>query len=380
MLIHLGTESSGEEESHHRGWYMHRLACGRSLTYTEAAEAMTTVLALTDPRCRSAQLAALLHTVMARRPTVEEVTGIIDAALSIDGHDPRRRPPHPFTGERVIGLAGSGKKGMRTANISTPAALVAASAGAKVVKCASSATSSVAGSADILGILGVRLSADPATTFDVMADCGLGVFPIEQLVPRFDAVYGGLFFAPHVMSLGFPALLVPVVTDALVYGLAHPDVGLAWEVLTRYDVRDVVVVASTHDNLRWVDEVGIAGETWIADAQEGRGRTARLDIARLVGIDPGPLDHLRPGATPHEQARLTVSVLAGTAPRGLRDMVAVNAATLLVVAGICPTLAQAFEVAGDRLDGGAALDCLRRLVHSSGGVDDGRVRAWATAC
>ena len=39
---------------------------------------------------------------------------------------------------------------------------------------------------------------------EVMARCGLGIFEIEQMVPRFDAAYGGLFFAPHMLSLAFP--------------------------------------------------------------------------------------------------------------------------------------------------------------------------------
>lgn len=103
------------------------------------------------------------------------------------------------------------------------------------------------------------LSGDRDRTLEVMAACNLGVFEIELMVPRFDAAYGGLFFAPHVLSLAFPALLLPVKTDHLLYGIAHPDVTLSMEVLRGYHDGDMLVVSSTPDNVRYIDEVGIIG-------------------------------------------------------------------------------------------------------------------------
>jgi len=197
----LGTADVATADPAHFGTYLHRLNSGQVLTYHEAANYMRMVLAIADDRQRSAQLGVLLNGFMAKHPTVDEAVGVIDAALELDVHRPADRPAHPFTGERVIGIAGSGKKGVKMPNISTPAAIVAAAAGIKIAKCASSATSSVAGSADTLKSLGVQLSADTGRTLDVMDRCGLGVFEIEQMVPRFDAAYGGLFFAPHVLSL-----------------------------------------------------------------------------------------------------------------------------------------------------------------------------------
>ena len=92
----------------HFGAYLHRLNAGQDLTYEEARSYMSMVLAIDDGRQRSAQLGVLLNGMMAKRPTVEEATGVIDAALELDGHHPAARPAHPFTGERVVGMAGSG--------------------------------------------------------------------------------------------------------------------------------------------------------------------------------------------------------------------------------------------------------------------------------
>ena len=103
----------------HFGAYLHRLNAGQDLAYEEARSYMRMVLGIDDGRQRSAQLGVLLNGFMAKRPTVEEATGVIDAALELDAHHPSRRPAHPFTGERVVGMAGSGKKGVKTPNIST---------------------------------------------------------------------------------------------------------------------------------------------------------------------------------------------------------------------------------------------------------------------
>ena len=360
----------------HFGAYLHRLNAGQDLTYEEARGYMRMVLGIDDGRQRSAQLGVLLNGFMAKRPTVEEATGVIDAALELDAHHPALRPAHPFAGERVVGMAGSGKKGVKTPNISTPAAIVAAAAGIKVAKCASAATSSTAGSADTLKNLGVRLSGDRDQTLEVMAACNLGVFEIEQMVPRFDAAYGGLFFAPHVLSLAFPALLLPVRTDHLLYGIAHPDVTLAMDVLRRYHDGDMLVVSSTPDNVRYIDEVGIIGETSVVGVRGlRRGNMRRLDLGELLGVGPYSLADIRPGATAVDQARIVVEVLAGRSHRALANLVAVNAATLIFLGTSQHTLPEAFELAREVLASGAALARLRDLARLSGGTDE-PIRRW----
>ncbi|MBR7827800.1 hypothetical protein KDK95_15885 [Actinospica sp. MGRD01-02] len=365
-----------QEATPHFGAFLHRLNAGQNLTYTEARAYMTKVLAIADPRQRSAQLAVLLNGIMAKHPTIDEATGVIDAAFDLDLRRPADRPEHPFTGEKVVAVAGSGKKGLKTPNISTPAAIVAAAAGIKVAKCASSATSSAAGSADTLKNLGVHLTSEVPRTLDVMASCNLGVFEIEQMIPRFDAAYGGLFFAPHVLSLGFPALLLPIKTDNLLYGIAHPDVDLSVEVLRRYHAGDMLVVSSTPDNIRWIDEVGIIGETSVVGVRGGqRGQTRRLAMAEILGVGPYRTAEIAAHGTATDQARTVVDILAGRSTRALADMVAVNAATLIFLGSTTLTVPAAFEIACEALTSGAALNTLTQLVQRSGG-DRGALGRW----
>lgn len=376
VLADLIGSIPAQEGATHFGSFLHRLNAGQNLTYAEAHSYMTKVLAIEDPRQRSAQLAVLLNGVMAKHPTIDEAAGVIDAAFDLDLRRLADRPEHPFANERVVAVAGSGKKGLKTPNISTPAAIVAAAAGIKIAKCASSATSSAAGSADTLKNLGVRLTAHVPRTLDVMAACNLGVFEIEQMIPRFDAAYGGLFFAPHVLSLGFPALLLPIKTDNLLYGIAHPDVDLSVEVLRRYHSGDMLVVSSTPDNIRWIDEVGIIGETSVVGVRGGeRGQTRRLAMAEILGVGPYRTAEIAAHGSAQDQARAVVDILAGRSTRALADMVAVNAATLIFLGSTTLTVPAAFDVAREALASGAALNTLKELVRCSGG-DHSALGRW----
>lgn len=222
----------------------------------------------------------------------------------------------------------------------------------------------------------MHLTASAPQTLDVMAKCGLGVFEIEQIIPRFDAAYGGLFYAPHVLSLALPALLLPIRTDTLLYGIAHPDVSLSLEVLGRYHDGDLFVVASTPDNVRWLDEVGIVGETSMVGIHRGvRGRMLRLNVADQLGIGPYSLDGLTPGSTVTEQARIVVEVLTGRANASLTDLVAANAATLIFLGEVRATLAEAFGLAREILYSRAAFDKLRELVRATTGTASS-LREW----
>jgi hypothetical protein len=118
------------------------------------------------------------------------------------------------------------------------------------------------------------------------------------------------------LSPAFPALLLPVRTDHLLYGIAHPDVTLSMEVLRRYHDGDMLVVSSTPDNVRYIDEVGIVGETSVVGVRGlQRGNMRRLALSEMLGAGPYSLADIRPGTTAIDQARIVVEVLAGRSHR-----------------------------------------------------------------
>ena len=111
------------------------------------------------------QIAGFAVALRAKGETVEEISGLSDAMLA-------RATPLEVTRE-AVDVVGSGGDRANTVNVSTMAAIVAAAAGARVVKHGNRAASSMCGTADCLEELGVALDVPPAAQASVLAETGI---------------------------------------------------------------------------------------------------------------------------------------------------------------------------------------------------------------
>ena len=107
-----------------------------------------------------------------------------------------------------------------------------------------------------------------------------------------------------------------------------------------------------------LDEISLAGETLITEVRDGRIRSF-IVTPEEFGVAPAPHEALR-GGTPHENATLIRRIFEGHlgAPR---DVVVVNAAAALVVAGIAEDFRSGALLAAQAIDSGAALAKLELL-------------------
>ncbi|TMA66724.1 MAG: anthranilate phosphoribosyltransferase, partial [Deltaproteobacteria bacterium] len=109
-----------------------------------------------------------------------------------------------------------------------------------------------------------------------------------------------------------------------------------------------------------LDEIALEGETVVAEVAEGRVRLGTVTAAD-AGLAPAPLAALRVGSTA-EAAALLGAVLEGT-PGPARDVVCLNAAAALVVAGAARDLHEGVGLASASIDSGAATRVLERVVE-----------------
>jgi anthranilate phosphoribosyltransferase len=302
---------------------------------------------------RSAHLAALMTGLMARGPVRDDVVEILRAALSLD----HAQPAHPRLAldGRLVVVAGSGKKGLKTFNISTPSAIVAAAAGASIIKVGSRATSSAMGSRDLVGHLGLR---EARTAEDALAEVGRAGFafiPIEDTIPAVDAMYGGRFHTINPFSFGLTALAAPIRGDVLVYGLAHPNVELGGQILSDFGIADAVVIASGNGEGYYADELGVGPRTLMCHVQGARvSVAAEQDIRALPGYSAN--DHRLP-SPPTSQVEAATWALEAISGHGLKVhvwLIAVNAALLLQTARIVPDLEAGYELATEMITSGEA--------------------------
>lgn len=321
-----------------------------------------------DVRGRDSMLGGLLHGLMARGPNIDEVCCLIDTILSIDKPSIYNIQAAIPKGERLVSAVGSGKKGLKTFNISTPALLVASSAGAYSFKPVSSSTSSRSGSADFLTIAGSNLNLSEDDLISTLSRVKFGALRIENSLPRFDAMYGGKFHTPHILSFGLPVLATSIRPDGILFGLAHPDASLAAQVLQRYRFKDAMVVSSTPDGIHFMDEFVPFGQNYVCTIKNGI-------LTKNIGFRPSmelslpnyTADDISESETAEDNVATGIRALAGKGTSAQIDTICLNAGNILYLAGKAESYIEGFYIAKTHVETGKSIDKLREFIEATGG-------------
>ena len=333
---------------------LQKLMDGAHLTRDEAARAMTLIM---QGEATPAQIGGLLAALRMKGETADEITGFAQVMRqhSVRVHTTR----HP-----LVDTCGTGGDTVKTFNVSTAAAFVAAAGGAAVAKHGNRSVTSRCGSADVLEALGVRLDLPPNAVGTCLDEVGIGFLFARNhhpamhyaAAPRRDLGFRTVFNAlgPLTNPAGATRQVIGVYDPALCETLART--------LLQLGADHVLVV---HGNAG-LDEIATFGTTLIAEARDGLVQTFTITPADL-GLDEADPIQIAPGADAHENAALLRAVLDGSDRGPRRAIVLANAAAALLVAGLAPTLREGVGVAAGIIDSGAAHDKLEALRAFTGG-------------
>jgi anthranilate phosphoribosyltransferase len=329
------------------------LVQGTDLSGDQAAWAMGEILA---EAATPAQIAGFAVALRAKGETIEEVTGLLDAMYAV-------ATPLSVPG-RALDVVGTGGDRSMSVNISTMAAIVAAGAGARVIKHGNRSASSQAGSADVLEALGIRL--------DLRADEVARV--AEQVGVTFCFAAA---FHPAMRHAAGPRRELAIPTTFNVLGpLANP-VRPAAQAVGCADSRMAPIMAGVLARRgvdAWVfrgddglDELTTTTTSQVWLVHDGIVTPAQVDPAAL-GITLSRPEDLRGGDAQHN-AEVVHRVLDGE-QGPVRDAVLLNAAAGLAVydapgAAVDEALPAAYAKATEAVDSGAAAEVLRRWVAAS---------------
>ena len=323
-----------------------RLVAGHDLASSEIEAVMDEIL---EGRATAAQIAAFVVGLRMKGESSEEIAA---AAKSLRK---QCEAIHPKVEGPLLDTCGTGGDGLHTFNISTAAAIVAASCGVAVAKHGNRAVSSKAGSADVLEALGVRIDLAPRAVERCIEEVGIGFLfaPSHHAAMR--------HAAPVRRELGIRTLfnlLGPLANPA---SATHQVVGVFDPSRLEQLAEALGVLGSSG---AWVvhgegglDEISPAGATKVAALAGGQVRTFEISPENF-GLPRVPLEALR-GGDAEENAEILRRVLGGD--RGpARNAVVLNAAAALCVAGAAADPASAARLAGDAIDSGAARETLER--------------------
>ncbi|WP_439814509.1 anthranilate phosphoribosyltransferase [Zavarzinia sp. CC-PAN008] len=329
-----------------------KVATGAALTRDEARAAFDLVM---TGNATQAQIGAFLMGLRVRGEVVDEIAA---------GAEVMRARCVPVTAPaNAIDTCGTGGDARGTWNISTAASFVVAGAGVPVAKHGNRALSSKAGSADVLAALGVRLDLSPDHIARCIADAGIGFMFAPQhhtamkhvAGPRTELGTRTIFnlLGPLSNPAGVKRQMVGVFSDEWVEPLAHVlrDLGAerAW-------------IVHGSDGL---DEITTTGSTRVAELRDGQVSTFDItpEDAGLPRADGATLK----GADATANAAALRRVLEGEAG-AYADVVLLNAAAALIVAGLATDLKDGVALARTSIASGAALGRLDLLVAQSNAV------------
>lgn len=327
------------------------LVAGRDLPGPWAAAAIADTL---SGAAGEARLAGLLVGLAAKGVSPVELEAMVEAMLAAAAPLVLSDPAGTID---IVGTGGAPRRREAALNVSTMSALVAAAAGATVCKHGNRRASSTSGSFDLLEALGIPTELDAAGVRQCVDELGVGFVFARAFHPAMRHA------APVRTALGIPTvfnvlgpLSHPAGLTRMLLGVGDPDLAprVADTLVRRGSPRAMVVCG--HDA---TDEIVTTGPTTIHEVRDGSVEVWELDPASL-GIEVVPVAAVA-GGDPQRNAAIATEVFAGGGGP-VADLVALNAAAALVVAGRVDTIADGLPLARTALADGSAAATVAALL------------------
>jgi len=329
-----------------------QLVAGETLDAEASSRAFA---ALMSGEVSQIRMASFLTALATREATVDEIVGAARAM---------RAAMHKVAAPAgAIDLCGTGGDGHGTLNVSTAAAFVVAACGVPVAKHGNRNMSSRTGTADVLEALGVKIDIDAATAERCLRVAGLSFLFAQTYHPAMKHV------APVRKELGFRTifnLLGPISNPA---GVRRQLLGI----YSRHWIEPIaLVLAKLGTEKAWIvhgsdglDEMTTTGTTHVAVLENGNVTVHEI-APEDAGLPRTTLAALK-GGEPVENAAALRALLDG-AKGAYRDIVLLNAAAALIVAGNATELTAGVARAADAIDSGRARAALAKLIAVSQGA------------
>jgi len=318
-----------------------------------------------------ALLTAFFGSLTIKDPTVDELAGMAAAM------EATKRFKFDFNVKKpLVTAGGTGGDTMPTINVTTPAVIVAASAGSYALKSGARAFSSKTGSSDLAVTLGINVNSSRQVVEDCVEKLGVTVWASEGVYPWMQPLIelGSKEFASILMPFLYSLRLMiatalnPFSVKRQMRGLSKPFTQKVVNVLSKCGYEKALVVCGYgNTNDVRIDECSNLGKTVVSELKSN-GNIDTYEIhAEEIGIRRARIEEVLAGSTHLENAKIAVRILSGVDRSARRDLVLLNAALILYLADEVKNIIDGYELANQSVDEGKAAQKLRELIVSSGG-------------
>ena len=330
--------------------YIEPLLKGESLSLEESERLLDIIF---EGDVSEAEISAFLTAMRIKGTTPVELAGL---AKSLRQHAVRVK----VDVDNLVDTCGTGGGIVKTSNISTAAAIVAAGAGVYVAKHGNRGITSSCGSADVLEQLGVKIDAGAETVSECIKQAHIGF----MFAPKFHPAMK--YVQPIRKKLGFRTvfnLLGPLANPA---GAQCQVLGVGDENLMERMAEALKLLGTKYAMVvhsKGLDEISTAAVTKIVELKEGEISNKELNPEDL-GITPDDIEQLKV-TDAKTSANVLMKILSGKERGPRKDIVILNAAAAIIVGDLADDFKSAIKTAENSVNSGKALACLEKLIEVS---------------
>jgi len=339
-----------------------KVVSGQDLSEKEAYECM---MEMVSGNASDVLMAAFLASLTTKGEVVEEITGFVNAMRDVCIKiSPKLEVP-------LLDTCGTGGDRFKTFNVSTIAAIIAASCGVTIAKHGNRSITSKCGGADILEALGVKIECDVKKVEECIEKAGIGFMFAPNFHPAMRHVM------PVRRELGIRTvfnilgpLSSPANANIQLLGVFDPKyVDTMAEVLKNLGTKRAMVVHGFDEDGRpAMDEISIIGKTQFAILDEGKIHKGEI-YPEDLGIKRANPEFIRAPEGIDENIELVIQILEGkkeTPKMEARlNLSLVNAGAVLFLAGKSKNLKDGIKIARNAVESGSALEKLEEFVKIS---------------
>ena len=319
---------------------LHQLLERQDLSRSAMREAMQQIMV---GACDDIQIAAFLVALRMKGETIDEITAAAEVMTALSSQV-------EIKDRNLIDIVGTGGDGTSTFNVSTAAAFVAAGAGCAVAKHGNRSVSSKSGSADLLEAAGAKLDLSSTQVVEVIKQAGVGFMfaPMHHSAMRHAIAARKALSARTIFNVLGP-LCNPANVKRQVVGVYKSELTqLLAHVFAQLGSVHTLVVHSDDG----MDELSICAPSTVSELRDGQVETYTIEPEQF-GLRRAQLSELVVQGP--DQSLLKIDRILNGDQGASRDIVVLNAAAGIYVAGLATSLQEGVEAAQSAIDSGKAL-------------------------
>jgi len=341
------------------GWNIQKLIDKKDLTRKECQEMFRQVLQDQQP---DLQQGAFLAALTGKGETAAEIAGAWQAILELD-----TEKVTADLGKPLVENSGTGMDQLKTFNISSAAAIVAAAAGTRMARHGARALTSSCGTVDLLESIGINVECDVETVGRSIKMAGIGLFNGMSAMVHPRSLARILSQIRFGSTLNIAASLAsPCRTTHALRGVYSVEmVSKVGEILKAIGIeRALVVHGFDAEKEKGMDELSNIGESLALEVCSDGSEVMHVIVPEDIGLKRAKYGDIAATGDVRKEAVRFLKVIGGIDHYGCIDITCLNAGAVLYLVGKAENIAKGAAMSREIIGSGRALRKLTEWVDT----------------